>query len=533
MAIDDTGTSGPQRAIALTAVLLLAAGTLAVGYKLWLKPQSEQELVAQTGAPSQYRTTVHVALDSFSGYAPLRTVAFADALRHDGIKLELHDDKADYKARLAGLAQGKSQFAVFPLDAYLTAGHAAQAWPASVVAVLDETVGADAVVAGPAVKNVADLDDPAARLVLTPGSPSELLARVLLAHFSLGRLPANWLEPADGAAQVYARFRADPKTAKKAYVLWEPYVSKAVHDGAHVLLDSGKVKGMIIDTLVVERRFLSEHPDVVEQVVAAWLRTVHAASLTPDGLATLVADDAKAAGEPLTAAQARQLAAGVHWKNTLENYAHFGLQDGVAGRGDHLEDAIDRVVRVLVTTHALAADPLPGRASTILFPGALKAMKERGFHPGKALAVMPGPGAGTAGLDSATVLAKVTEPAPVPALAPAAWAALQAVGTMRVEPIEFTRGTADLSIQAQRDLDDIVGHLDTLPAYYLRVEGHARAAGDADENLKLAQARADAVVQYLLLRHVVPERVHALAVPPSSAEGEAQSVSFVLGTPPY
>lgn len=538
MAMEGSDRVGPQRMIAVTAVLLFAAAALAVGYMLWLKPQAEQELVAQTGAPSQYRSTVRIALDSFSGYAPLRSPAFADALRKDGIKLELVDDKADAKARLRSLQQGTVQLAVFPLDAYLTAGHAAQAaagpnaaqaWPASIVAVLDETVGADAVVAWPAVKNVADLDDPSARLVLTPGSPSELLARVLLAHFSLGRLPANWLEPADGAAAVYAKFRADPKTAKKAYVLWEPYVSKAVADGAHVLLDSGKVKGMIIDTLVAERRFLADHPDVVEKVVAAWLRTVHTIGRTPDGFATLVADDAKAAGEPLTPAQARQLAAGVHWKNTLENYGHFGLQDAGtgSGKGDHLEDAIGRVVRVLVTTHGLPADPLPGRASTILFPGTLKALKDRGFHPGKALDVVPGLGAGTADLDPAAA------PKAVVALPPAAWAKLQPVGTLRVEPIEFTRGTADLSIQAQRDLDDIVSHLDTLPTFYLRVEGHARADGDAEENLKLAQARGDAVVQYLLLRHVVPERIQAVAVPPSSMEGEAQSVSFVLGMPPY
>jgi hypothetical protein len=89
------------------------------------------------------------------------------------------------------------------------AGAQAGEFPGSIVLVIDETKGGDAIVAPPgAITSLQSLNDPEARLVLTPNSPSEFLARVVIAHFNLPNLPAQWSIPADGAADVYKKFRA-------------------------------------------------------------------------------------------------------------------------------------------------------------------------------------------------------------------------------------------------------------------------------------------------------------------------------------
>jgi outer membrane protein OmpA-like peptidoglycan-associated protein len=107
------------------------------------------------------------------------------------------------------------------------------------------------------------------------------------------------------------------------------------------------------------------------------------------------------------------------------------------------------------------------------------------------------------------------------------------VGQLKVAPIAFARGTAGINVQSERDLDDLCRKLPSWPRYYLLVVGHARAEGDPQANLKLAEERALAVANYLFSKGVPRERVKAQAAPPSGTEGSSQSVSFELRQAPY
>nr|AUN37484.1 ABC-type nitrate/sulfonate/bicarbonate transport system periplasmic component [uncultured bacterium] len=196
---------------------------LGVAYKFWVHPHLSKKLQAVTSSTSHYKDELVLAADSFSGYCVLRSDAFKQELRDRQIKLNVSDDKADYAARLQALRSGQVQLAVFTIDSLITAGARLGDFPASIVMVLDETKGADAVVAyEKALGSVQDLNDPAAKIILTPNSPSEFLARVVLAHFSLPRLKEDWMGSADGASEVYRQFRSAKPTEKKAFVLWEP-----------------------------------------------------------------------------------------------------------------------------------------------------------------------------------------------------------------------------------------------------------------------------------------------------------------------
>jgi hypothetical protein len=193
---------------------------------------------------------------------------------------------------------------------------------------------------------------------------------VVIAHFNLPGLAEGWAVEADGARAVFNHLRAAKPGERKAFVLWEPYVSKALEQpGVQVLLDTSKLQGYVVDVLVAQREFLRDHPDKVKAVVEAYCRAAYAYSQRPDGLLQLVREDARSTGaESLDEAQARQVMQGIRWKNTLENYAHFGLATAPADRGvPHLEDIVDNIVDVLVKTKALPADPVAGKHTTLFY----------------------------------------------------------------------------------------------------------------------------------------------------------------------
>ena len=124
------------------------------------------------------------------------------------------------------------------------------------------------------VASIADLNTPNGRIVVTPDSPSEFLARVMLASFNLPELSrTRWMIKADGSAEVFKRFRGQSRRQPIAYAMWEPYVSRALQEeGAHVLLDSSKLKGFIVDVLVARRDFLIDNYEAAGAVLEAYAR---------------------------------------------------------------------------------------------------------------------------------------------------------------------------------------------------------------------------------------------------------------------
>ena len=110
------------------------------------------------------------------------------------------------------------------------------------------------------------------------------------------------------------------------------------------------------------------------------------------------------------------------------------------------------------------------------------------------------------------------------------WGKLTEVGAMRVEPVAFRRGTADISDFSRVELDQMADRIQSWPTYYLRVVGHARTEGDKEANLKLAASRSIAVREYLVSQGVSENRLRAESAAELSQDAE---VSFVLGHNPY
>ena len=514
------------RNLVVAGILLVLFLVVGVAFRFLILPMLQGDLVAATSTESRYDHEITLHADSFSGYAALRSPALHEELKDRGIKLDVVDDGADYSARMKALNKGRADLAVFTIDALVKAGADYDDNPATILAVIDETYGADAIVAyKDAVPHLNALDDRSARVVLTPDSPSEFLTRVAIAEFGLQDLSTKWVA-ADGAEDVRKRMKKAKRNALQAYVLWEPDRSIALENGdAHVLFDSSRVSGYIVDVLVARRAFVVEHPDVAKAVVEAMLREHYRASKDPNGWVELVQADAKATGAPLNKAQAQSVVDGIRWRNTLENYAHFGLVDETPGIL-HLEDSIANITDVLVRTGSLKADPLNGQPNQIFYAEILDQLKVNDFHPGKGLGITDG-GLGTAQLDKARAAVDL------PALTDAQWDQLSEAGSLQVKPIVFGRGNARLNVQSKRDLTDLSRRMRSLPNYYLRVVGHARAEGDPAANLALAEQRAQAAADELVSNGLSRKRVRAEAAAPTGTDGGMQSVTFVLAQKPY
>jgi len=279
--------------------------------------------------------------------------------------------------------------------------------------------------------------------------------------------------------------------------------------------------------LVAERQFLRDHPDVVKAVVEAYCRAAYAYNQQPNGMVNLVMEDARKTGaENLDEAQAKQVVQGIQWKNTLENYGHFGLVSGKEQGGvQHLEDIIGNIMDVLIKTQALPQDPLGGKHHTLFYSQILSEMRTANFHPGKGLNLIAEIGSGDT--------EKVRTEKELAALTAEQWNGLRPVGELKLEPIVFVRGSANISVQSERDLQELAKRLQSFPQFYLRVVGHARAEGDPEANRQLAQSRAEAAAQFLVAQGINGNRIRTEAAPSTLKSGEAQAVSFVVGQVPY
>ncbi|MBN1974241.1 MAG: OmpA family protein [Sedimentisphaerales bacterium] len=520
MSIESKARKVALASLVWTIVVLIIFG----GIWFWVS-RSKARLESETGSASKYTDEVRIITDSFSGYAPLRKAS--EELKSKGIKLLVQDDGADYIGRMKALRDGEADLAVFTVDSLLTSGIKIKEFPVSMVLVIDETKGADAIVAyKSAIKNIQDLNRKDAKFVLTPSSPSEFLARVALASFNLPNLPVNWIEEADGAEDVYNKFKKASRTEPKAYVMWEPYVSMALKDpDAIVILGSDKLKGYIVDVLAARREFIKQRPDLVQQVIEVYLSTAYGFR---DKMLELVTEDSKQTQAALSKNEAEKVVKGIQWKNTLENYAHFNLLDRKEARGlDDLETIITKITDVLVTTGAISKEESDRiEPANLFYDKFLQELRLSNFHPGKKLNIIEG----STNISDEQVRGDVE----LSALTDEQWNSLISIGQMRIQDISFRRGTAELSDFSKRDLEELAGKLKSFPQYYLVVTGNARAEGDAQANLLLAETRSKVVAEYLILRlGISRNRIKAVAAQPSMSGGEAQSVSFQLGQIPY
>jgi outer membrane protein OmpA-like peptidoglycan-associated protein len=325
--------------------------------------------------------------------------------------------------------------------------------------------------------------------------------------FDLTGLAATPIQAVASPEELMARYRGSGPSTNDVYVTWEPFVSQILsNDQLHVLVDSSRFTGYIVDTLVVSRDFLLKNGPVVESVLESYFTALYAYR-DEDALIRLLLSDAKLTKQELTAEQAKRLVAGIQWKNTQENFAHFGKR---AGAVVHVEDMLSRIAAVLDKSGARAGGGSDEKFNRYFFDRPLENIQTRNFHPG---------------LSNEAV--RVEEK--LKALSGEQWDRLVTVGTLSVPELVFLRGSANLSDQSKRILDDLFQKLQAWPQYYLIIRGNASQAGDMQANIQLAQQRGDAALKYLLSLGIPPERMRVVT---GEITGQTR-VSFVVGQVPF
>jgi outer membrane protein OmpA-like peptidoglycan-associated protein len=77
---------------------------------------------------------------------------------------------------------------------------------------------------------------------------------------------------------------------------------------------------------------------------------------------------------------------------------------------------------------------------------------------------------------------------------------------VKVVTLAFDVNSAKLTDAAKAQLDELASRAPGAKNYLVEVQGYADPSGDFDKNLKLSGDRADAVVQYLTVKHQIPLR---------------------------
>lgn len=240
-------------AAALACVAVLAAGC---------GPRHEPPLTIGTNVWAGYET-LHLARDlGFYDRLPLRLVELAASTQS-----------------MDALRVGKLDLAGLTLDEALTLAH--DGVPIAIVWVMDVSAGADAIVARPGIRRLADLRGRRIGVEQTALGAYLLDAALRSAGLDAGQITVVPL-PVDEHVAAFRNGSVD------AVVTFDPSRQTLVHDGAHVLFDSRALPGEIVDVLVARRAALDCCAARIRQVIDGQRRALaHLAAHREDALARM------------------------------------------------------------------------------------------------------------------------------------------------------------------------------------------------------------------------------------------------------
>ncbi len=479
---------------AVLIFLLVVVGAVAVKLLLPIIENRHQKV---TSDARQTQQKITLALDNWIGYFPLQSARMAKRLRQDGLQLVCQNDQADYDARMRRLKDGEIDFAVATVDSFLL-NAAAYHYPGVIVMVIDESSGGDAILARrdrvtslDALKSRDDL-----RVAFTPNSPSHHLAKAAADHFN-----ATHLLPT-GAQRIETQGSADACNKLLAgktdiAICWEPDVSRAMQDGGIVkLLGTEDTRRLVVDILIAGRDRVRNDPKSIESFLKAYFHTLKTYRDNPQLLSKDIQQESG-----LSAATVKTMLNGVKWVNFNENCQQwFAIARPGTMADEGLVDTIDATTQILIHAGDFKSNPIPDNDPYRLINSTfLEAL----FTAGIGTAATPGTGA--LGGDSATGIdARFT------ALSPAQWDRLKPVGTLKLEPIGFQSGAASLDIFAKQIIDQAVERIKHYPHFRMLIDGHTDDRGDAVQNQRLSQERAEAVARYLSIAYDIdPNRLRS------------------------
>lgn len=469
--------------IAMILILLGIGGI--VSYK-YLSPYFEESQQRTTSDAAGTKGKILIGIDNWIGYFPLCSPEMRKRMRQSGYVLECVDDQADYPARMKLLKKGKLDFAVATIDSYLLNGHAVN-YPGTIVAVIDESKGGDAIVAWSnklsSIEKLKSSKD--YKIAVTPASPSEYLLKSVSVHFDIPRIREDKsIVVAANGSEHALEMLLDKKVS--AAVLWEPDVSRAMaKKGIKKLLGTEQTDKLIVDILVVNREYANDDPEAVTVLLSNYFRTL---KFYKSNKSKFISDASNETG--LSKKKIATLFSGVKWVNLIDNaQIWFGATNKKTVNDEALIDTIESVANVLVDSGDFTTTPVPAndpyRLTNSSFISDLYNKSYASTQFGTSANVSTS-SSNLSGLDKAFNPLSVQQ-----------WASLKEVATLRVRPIIFQSGTDFLTLDGKAQLDLAADNLKHYPNFRILIKGHTSKRGDNKANKKLSKARANAVKKYL------------------------------------
>lgn len=438
---------------------------------------------------------VKVSIVTFTGYAPLLVANGSSLKTQTGsiydeqdvfVEALLQDDVPSltslFEGGIAHCAWRTSDAVPMELANLRNAGHDAR-----VVMAVDNTRGADAIVTkDESVRSVEDLAGK--EVALLQYTPSHSLMIYGLDNSSLTAKARASVRPVfinieEGTAGVRAALVGG---SVKSAVLWDPDLSLAVKAGARAIYDTGTASDLIHDVILCDKRILDkpENERAIQKFVAGWLEGTKVVEADPSrGTQALVASEP--AFKLLADEQGEDFVTSLFSKLDLMDLAENIRLFGMGGNtGTPLFNQVFKTFDEIYRNLGALANP----SSPVINPAT--AVDYRFLET-------------LMGEDAAS---KTAAAIPRHAFVPDGVNLTDRTALSKPVEINFAVGSAELGKRAQKTIDEVVVPvLDLNGAAYIIVSGHTDTTGSAKGNQRLSEARAQAVVEYLVREWEYPK----------------------------
>ncbi len=264
-------------------------------------------------APARGAEPFDIGFDDWIGSAPFFLAAERGFYR--GVEVRFSRIIGEDQRR-ADLASGRIQMNCETVGTFQT-GRNTPDYPGKIVFVLDESRGADSVVAADGIKSVEDLKGKtvAGRSYM----PSYLVLTAALAKQGMRVSDLNFVEmPMQEAVAAFVSGKAD------AICAYEPHISSALgaRAGAHLLLSSGDFPRAAVHAAIVKEEVISARREDLEKIYEGWTEAVSFLRENPEKAAEIAA---KALGIP--AEEFRRMSSGLMFFGREDNEKYFGVEN--------------------------------------------------------------------------------------------------------------------------------------------------------------------------------------------------------------
>jgi NitT/TauT family transport system substrate-binding protein len=228
------------------------------------------------------RPAFRVGFNTWVGYGPFYVAQEKGFFKEEGLDVDLQRIEGTGDRR-AALIAGRIEALGSTIDDLVVG--ASQGVPAKMVLGIDQSNGADGIVAVNSIKNIKDLKGKT--IAVQPGFVNHFFLLYLLDKngLSTSDVKIEAMEP-DAAGLAFVAKQID------VAVTWEPHLSKAKErsDG-HVLITSADpiAEGVIVDNFIVRNDVIQRQREDVEKFIRAWFKAVQYCKTNPDDANAIIA----------------------------------------------------------------------------------------------------------------------------------------------------------------------------------------------------------------------------------------------------